>query len=314
MYQEDYKKITPTEKRCIIVSSEDQRVARRVVFGKFKTEKEFEEDYKEHYKEEKTRQVLSGKNFPAGLVFIADDFGEGGKVPEKHLVEFIRKLSSKNKWSHYPSSSLRDNYEFEHLHQLNISEFWDDTLPVQEADYVSMFVATLTAVKTKELKTFLVDGTNLSHFQEMLKQVIQPTFGNPDVYITSNFIDWQEIKKIEKINPKVVLFFGNSIITESMANHLIKKDIHIIPPSITQLGNMLISEGIFNNSREVSESFQLINKACSELNDSLWRYALNYRVNFYTVVDEIYKAYTNENETSRFRLDYKDIGAMSYLA
>ena len=70
MYQEDYKKITPTEKRCIIVSSEDQRVARRVVFGKFKTEKEFEEDYKEHYKEEKTRQVLSGKNFPVGLVFI----------------------------------------------------------------------------------------------------------------------------------------------------------------------------------------------------------------------------------------------------
>jgi|TARA_B110000444_G_scaffold60236_1_gene56100 hypothetical protein len=314
MYQEDYKQILPTEKRCIIVSSEDQRVARRVVFGKFKTEKEFEEDYREHYKEEKTRQIISGKEFPVGLVFIADDFGEAGKVPEKHLVEFIRKLSVKNKWSHYPSSSLRDNYEFEHLQQLNVSEFWDDTLPVQEADYVSMFIATLTAVKTKELKTFLVNGKNLSHFEEMLKQIIEPTFGNPDVYITNNFIDWEEIRKIEKINPKVVLLFGNSIITESMANHLIKKDIHIIPPSVTQLGNMLISEGIFNKSREVSESFQLINKACSDLNQSLWRYAENYKVNFYTVVDEIYKAHTDENETSRFRLDYKEIGAMSYRA
>lgn len=314
MYQEDYKQILPTEKRCIIVSSEDQRVSRRVVFSKFKTEKEFQEDYEEHYKEEKTRQILSGKDFPVGLVFVADDFLEAGKVPEKQLVEFVRKLSTKKKWSHYPSSSLRDNYEFEHLHQINISEFWDDTLPVQEADYVSMFVATLTAVKTKELKTFLIAGTNLSHFQEMLKQVIQPTFGNPDIYITNNFIDWEEIRKIEKINPKVVLLFGNSIITESMANHLIKKDIHIIPPSITQLGNMIISEGIFNKSREVSESFQLINKACSDLNQSLWRYAENYKVNFYTVVDEIYKAHTDENETSRFKLTYKEIGAMSYRA
>jgi hypothetical protein len=77
---------------------------------------------------------------------------------------------------------------------------------------------------------------------------------------------------------------------------------------------MLISEGIFNKSREVSESFQLINKACSDLNQSLWRYAENYKVNFYTVVDEIYKAHTDENETSRFRLDYKEIGAMSYRA
>jgi hypothetical protein len=148
----------------------------------------------------------------------------------------------------------------------------------------------------------------------LLKELAQPTFANPDVYITNKELTTDHMRNIDRIKPKMVILFGNSILTDDKAVHLIKQNIQIIPSSLTEMGNMIVSEGHFNNCRSVEESFQLINTACTELNVTLWKYVQNYRENMYTVLDEIYQAYTDENKTSRFRLSYKDIGAMSYLA
>ena len=40
----------------------------------------------------------------------------------------------------------------------------------------------------------------------------------------------------------------------------------------------------------------------------------NYRENMYNILDEIYQGHTDENATSKYKLSYKDIGAMSYRA
>ena len=315
MYPIKLKQILPTEKRCIIISGNEDKSLRRIVFTYFNSEKEFEEQYNEIAKIEKTKQILTGKQFSGGLFCVATDFKNKGIVPEKQLIELIRNITRKHKWAYYPSSNIQDSYKMEHLHRIGVTQhYWSDEIPVQEADYVSMFIATHKALQMNNFKTFMIDGNNLNDFQDLLKELAQPTFANPDVYITNKELTTDHMRSIDRIKPKMVILFGNSILTHDKAVHLMKQNIQIIPSSLTEMGNMIVSEGHFNNCRSVEESFQLINTACTELNVTLWKYVQNYRENMYTVLDEIYQAYTDENKTSRFRLSYKDIGAMSYLA
>ncbi|OUU18480.1 MAG: hypothetical protein CBC05_02010 [Crocinitomicaceae bacterium TMED45] len=298
----------------MIVSGDSDKSLRRVVLTNFTNEEEFTERYNEVAKLEKTKQILTGKEFDGGVFFLATNYEKNGQIPEKQMIEFIRNVSRKNKWSHYPSSNLRYNYKIEHLHQIGITEYWTGEMPLEEPDYVSMFIAIHKAVQMNELKTFLIDGENLSYFQEVLKGIIDPTFANPDIYITNKELTWDQIRTIERIKPKVVFLFGNSIIDYPKALHLMKHNIQIVPQSVTEIGNMLLSEGIYNSCRSVEESFQLINIACTELNVSLWKFVQNYRENMYNILDEIYQGHTDENATSKYKLSYKDIGAMSYRA
>jgi hypothetical protein len=104
MYPIDLKQILPKDKRCIVVSGGSNSL-RRLVFTNFNSERDFDEHYKELIKIEKTKQLLTGKQFPVGLFCVATNFKDNGTIPEKQLIELIRNITRKNKWSYYPSSN-----------------------------------------------------------------------------------------------------------------------------------------------------------------------------------------------------------------
>lgn len=308
MYQTKIKSTNYQEKNCFSLLGEPDAVIYRVLFCQCSSEQNFDMLQHMYMRNDHIKKVLSGKEVAVGNLIMADNYGEKGNIPEKQLLENFRRLIVKNNLTVYPSGNVIHNLK-EHL-----VKAWDFTVPFQEPDYVSLFIAVTTCLEKTGSKTFYIDIKNMEDFQNLLDQLANADTSNPDVYITDKFIDSDKAREILKLNPKVVVLFGNAEVDPNYIHDFRKKNINIVPTSLTQMGNFIFAEGVFSKNRSTEESFQLINVGCKSLNETLWNFSLNSRENLYDIVEEIFQAHINENAQSRFRLKTYDIGAMSYRA
>ena len=112
------------------------------------------------------------------------------------------------------------------------------------------------------------------------------------------------------MKPKVVISFNEACIDESALGRLYQAGIHLIPSSITKVGNSLIAEGCNGQQRTMEQNFKLIETTGQRV-ETIWKFALEKRINFNEIVDEIAKA---EIATSRFKLTTYEVGANLYKA
>jgi len=308
MYQIKIKSTNYQEKNCFSLIGEENAEIYSAIFCRCNSDQNFDAVQTMLMTNEHKKKILSGKEVSVGALIMADDYAEKGKKPSKQLLENFRRLVVKHDLMIYPSSNI--NYALKE----KLTKSWDFTVPFQEPDYVSLFIAVTTCLEKKELKSFYIDSSDLLNFENLLEKSAVVDVHNPDIYITTDFVDGKKVKEILKLNPKVIFLFGNADVDTNYINEFRKRNINLVPTALTQMGNFIFAEGIYKKNRTIDESFRLINVGCKKLNETLWHFSLNSRKSVYDVVDEIFQAHVDENARSSFRLDNHDVGAMLYRA
>lgn len=315
MFIQKNKKEDHLDKRVFSIIGEDtSECLSRLCFIDYDNSQNFNDKIKRLCEIEKTRQILTGKSVPMGLVTVAEHYVDKGSVPKKQLTEFLRKIVLKNLTAVYPASHIDfDVYK----KSVQSSTVWMENIQPPEADYASLLTAILVAKEKNESDTVYIDSNilNTKGFSDFAKEHINLTFSNDaDIVVTDKFFDLKYVQLLSRTRCKTLLCFDEvGYLSNSIPlQHLEKSKIHVIPPSVTKLGNFLVAEGIYNTNRNIEESFYLTQILTKNLNSALWDFALNSRENFHTVVKEIYDATINDNSKNRFKLKTQGVGAMSY--
>ena len=309
--QENYQ-----DKRVFSILGETKdNCMNRLCFIDFDNSQNFNDRINRLYSIEKTRQVLTGKQTVTGVVVVSEHFVDKGSVPKKQLTEFLRKIVLKHVDKVYPSSHI----DFEvYTKSVQESSIWNNDIQPPEADYASLLTSIISAKEKNILDTVHRDSDILNQqgFSDFAKDHINLTFSNDaDIVVTDKFFDLKYVQMLSNTRCRVLICFNevpylpNSI----PVKHLEKSNIHIVPSSVTKLGNFLVAEGLYNNNKNIEESFYLTQGLSTNLNNSLWDFALDSKENFHNVVEEIYNGIKDETK-NRFKLITQGVGAMNYRA
>lgn len=322
----------PQEKNCFILDSNNlgyETTIHRICTTEYIDANDFKNRAKLILENEKHKSLLSGKNWNPGVWVIANKFKDHGEVIEKHLASMISKrLNTVYDINVYPSSSLSFNF----VKSVKRGLAWDQNIEGPEADFTSVF-ATILSIHQKypEYKVTSDFQSNsvfnqgfLDLAKEQLNYVPHKTFGplDADILITDKIITPEYSTQLIQAKPKIIVLCNDLGFSFKDANNphnkpiheLIEKNIQVIPPFISTIGNSLIAEGIASAKRDLEESFKLTQNLISHFNSSIWDFALNSRINYCMVVSEIFNSIADDTNQTRFQLSPYDVGTMSYLA
>jgi len=323
---------TPQEKNCFILDSTDlgyKTTIHRVCTTEYIDADDFKHRAKLILENEKHKSLLSGKNWNPGVWVIANKFKGHGDVIEKHLASMIgKRLNNIFNIKVYPSNSLNFNL----LKSVRRGMAWDQGIEIVEADFTSTFGTIMSIIEKypdyKITGDFENNGAFTQGFLDLAKQqfnyVPHKQFGpsDADILLTDKIITPEYSKQLIQFNPKVIImcndigfsFEDNLTPSNNPIYELIEKNIQIVPPFISTIGNSLIAQGIATAKRELEESFVLTQNLVSHLNTSIWNFTLNSRVNYVMVASEIFNSILDPKNQTRFQLSEYDVGTMSYLA
>ena len=318
MFDQIHKHIEPGYKKCFILYShnkvnKNEPKVIRLSFVKFNNEEDFTERALSVAYTDYSKQRLIGRTFNSASLVIANEFPEGSFPVEKHFLSFINHMMKHFNYKAYPSTDLSENF-YKKLKEIT----WPEEVGICEGDYTSLLHTILATKKAlgKNILSVCFDHKFDDSFNKFFKYYhIDLTF-NPEgaVLVTDKFITDERATEIVNMKPKVVISFNDACINsfgDSRAiGRLYQAGIHLVPSSITKVGNSLIAEGCVDQKRTMEQNFKLIETTGQRV-ETIWKFALEKRINFNEIVDEIAKA---ELTANRFKLTTYDVGVNLYKA
>ena len=285
----------------------------RLSFAPFHSEKDFENRCLNIAFTDEMKLMTSGQTHNGISLIIANDFGAGGQPIEKHFIKMIDYIIKENNWKVYPSPDIPESF-FKKLKEVR----WPDGVDIAEPDYVTLLHTILATKKAfgENLLSLYFDWEYDEGFNQFFKYYHIDITDNPEkaVLVTNKFIDDNRAKEIVEMKPRTVISFKDGTVddynSDGPMGRLKFNNIHLVPSGITQIGNTMVADNYINDLRSTEETFKLIETVGDRV-ETLWKMALESRINFNDVVTEITKARIASN---RFKLQTFGVGHNTYKA
>ena len=312
--------IEPEYKKCYsIYTTKDIDCTRspivRLSFETFYNKEDFETRCLNIAFSDLAKHMTSGQPFNGVSLIVANDFGENGQVIDKHICSLINHLTKKHNLKVYPSAQSSQNY----IAKLKEVQ-WPPDVDLCEPDYMSLLHTILATKKSfgKNLLSVCFDYEYDKSFDQFFKYYHIDIVNDPKdaVLVTNKYIDLERAKEIANLKPNTVISFNDACIWESYGINdapmgiLRMNNIHLVPSGITKIGNTIIADTFVNSLRSLEQAFQLVETTGQRV-ETLWKIALESRINFNDIVSEITKAKIAAN---RFKLKTYDVGVNIYKA
>ena len=285
----------------------------RLSFAPFHSEKDFENRCLNIAFTDEMKLMTSGQTHNGISLIIANDFGAGGQPIEKHFIKMIDYIIKENNWKVYPSPDIPESF-FKKLKEVR----WPDGVDIAEPDYVTLLHTILATKKAfgENLLSLYFDWEYDEGFNQFFKYYHIDITDNPEnaVLVTNKFIDDNRAKEIVEMKPRTVISFKDGTVddynSDGPMGRLKFNNIHLVPSGITQIGNTMVADNYINDLRSTEETFKLIETVGDRV-ETLWKMALESRINFNDLVTEITKARIASN---RFKLQTFGVGHNTYKA
>lgn len=310
--------IEPEYKKCFsLYQSKNLESSRskiiRLSFTTFIDKKDFESRCLAIAFSDYSKYMTSGQKFNGASLIIANDFGEKGKIVTKQLIQMINQLTKTNNWKIYPSSDIPAEF-FYKLKEVQ----WPEGIDIAEPDYISLLHTILATKKSfgENLLSVCFDWEYDESFNQFFKYYHIDVVDNPEgvVLVTNKFITDEKAGEIVNLKPRAVISFIDGTLNDYNDDRPMGRfklaNIHVIPSGITKLGNTLVADSYINDLRPMEQTFKLIETTGQRV-QSIWKIALEKRINFNEIVSEITKANIGSN---RFKLASHDVGDNTYKA
>jgi hypothetical protein len=314
-----YSHIEPEYKKCYYAYSQSNIKTNRqkivhLSFATFIDKDDFKTRSYDIAFNDYTKRMTSGQPFDIVSLVIANDFDLNGQAIEKNLIHLINFITKSYKLKIYPSASVPQSI-IKKLKDI----YWPNDIDMYEPDYMSLLHTILATKKAigKNLLSVYFDYDYDDSFNQFFKYYHIDIVDEPKdaVLVTDKFIDENRANELVNLKPKIVISVNDGCIWQTPINDapmgiLRKNSIDLISSGITKIGNTLVADNQVNNLRSVEQTFKLIETTGQRV-ETIWKMALEKRINFNDIVSEITKA---EVEQNRFKLEVHDIGVNTYKA